>query len=229
MILHYDHSNEEWLNIKWHQRQMSIKAPDWDCGEKWDGVHSVCTCTFVEGRKFTLLYLKYFKCYTTPSDSVLLFSPMVLVLPQHEADVSPVSPLPPCWWRRWLLINYLMVRVKSIRRVITMVIGNLWLPVVRGRYITNEQIISQNPSHASNRIVFMIKTFTTKEGETFLLQSNWCSSLYPGESNTKNSLSNYIEHQHKQRNMTTFVIVHKTFALIITAFCSRSLWSSDQF
>ena len=34
-----------------------------------------------------------------------------------------------------------------------MVIGNLWLPVVRGRYITNEQIISQNPSHANIQIV----------------------------------------------------------------------------
>ena len=40
-----------------------------------------------------------------------------------------------------------------IPRVITMVIGNLWLPVVRLRYITNEQIISQNPSHANNQIV----------------------------------------------------------------------------
>ncbi len=34
-----------------------------------------------------------------------------------------------------------------------MVIGNLWLPVVRLRYITNEQIISQNPSHANYQIV----------------------------------------------------------------------------
>ena len=57
-----------------------------------------------------------------------------------------------------------------------------------------------------------------KKGITILLQSNWCSSLYPAESNTKNSLSNYIEHQHKERNKTTFVIVGKTFALIIAGF-----------
>ena len=67
-----------------------------------------------------------------------------------------------------------------------------------------------------------------KKGITILLQSNWCSSLYPGESNTKNSLSNYIEHQHKERNKTTFVIVGKTFALIIAGFLfwnTMIIWS----